>query len=136
VISSQSSSIQNFQQQAQFVSPNQSYVLTYQGFDVIENGVSGSWASPNVIGSGGYPLPNVYFLLQSNGQLTVDAVDPSNGATYYANINTNTGGVPPYTLSLGNDGNLLIWDSTGTVIWSNCLNPNSNIPASVCPNNG
>ena len=119
-----------------FNSPNQAYTIQFQPIFIMEtpiaSGATGAWVGPYTIGSQGIPLNNNVYELQSNGQLIGLAPDPTNGATYEGIVNSTTGGVSPYTLSLGNDGNLLIWDVTGTIIWSNCITPNSNIPTNVC----
>jgi hypothetical protein len=117
-----------------FNSPNQVYNFQTTPVNLIETGGTG-WVSPPVVGSQGIPLTTTTYYLQSNGQFIGLATDTSNGSTYQVTISSNTGGVSPYTLSLGNDGNLLIWDSRGTVIWSNCVAQNTNIPTSACSSN-
>ena len=92
------------------VSPNGQSKFIYQyGIVQIMKGTQQLFASPNA------PLTNGVVMLKDDGSLGLFSSQYSVTPVWGTAASTSTG---PFTLSIQDDGNLLIFDSTPAVVWS------------------
>jgi hypothetical protein len=92
------------------VSPNgQSKFIYKYGIVQIMKGTQQLFASPNV------PVINGVVMLKSDGSLGLYSSEYSVSPVWGVGGGQGTG---PFTLSIQDDGNLLIFDATPTVVWS------------------
>lgn len=104
------------------VSPNGQSKFSYKfGVLQITKGTQQLWATPNA------PLTNGVAMLKDNGSLGLFSSPYSVSPTWSTPALTATG---PFTLSIQDDGNLLIFDATPSVVWSA---PISQAPAASGP---
>ena len=97
------------------LSPNGQAQFTYKyGQLIITQGSQQLWVSPNP------PVQNGIFMLKSDGTMGLFATQYS--VTPMWNAGTNGKGTGPYTLKIQDDGNLLLFDSTPSVVWSAPIN--------------
>ena len=93
------------------VSPdgNTKFIYQYGQLQILQ-GATQLWISPNE------PLQNGVVMLRTDGTFGLFASQYS--VTPVWDSKTSNKGMAPYTLTLQNDGNLLLFDSTPSVMWS------------------
>jgi hypothetical protein len=93
------------------LSPNGQAQFTYKyGQLIITRGSQQLWVSPNP------PVQNGAFMLKTDGTMGLFPSQYSVSPVW--NAGTTKKGTGPYTLSIQDSGNLLLFDSTPSVIWS------------------
>ena len=93
------------------LSPNGQAQFTYKyGQLIITQGSQQLWVSPNP------PVQNGMFMLKTDGTMGLFPSQYSVSPVW--NAGTTGQGTGPYTLSIQDSGNLLLFDSTPSVVWS------------------
>jgi hypothetical protein len=93
------------------LSPNGQAQFTYKyGQLIITQGSQQLWVSPNP------PVQNGVFMLKSDGTMGLFPSQYSVSPVW--NAGTTGKGTGPYTLSIQDSGNLLLFDATPSVVWS------------------